>query len=128
MTKEIQIGLLASKLGLKLDQLVRGVIVDLFNGVILDTRVETGRMRGNWQTNIGEPISSETTRLDKITQHERGGGAMDDVAAKVEPGKVNYLSNNIHYVQKWEDVDGMISKNVVRVERNIDLKIKELNR
>ena len=97
-----------------IDQFIRAVTIATFNGVIRDTRVDTGRLRGNWQVTENAPASGEIARLDP------GGNATQaEVARNVKAFTVMYLSNNLPYAKVWEDRDGMIVRNVARVQRNI---------
>lgn len=101
----------AEKTETTLDELSRVIKIKLFQGIIMDTRVDTGRMRGNWQIQTGSPILWETSNKD-------GDRAMNAVVDGVTSG-VDYLSNNVPYVAFWEQHDGMVAKNVLRINRNI---------
>jgi hypothetical protein len=105
---------IAKRMGMTLEQTVRGVQIKLFNGVIMDTRVDTGRLRGNWQTSVGNPILQSIERLDTD-----GTAAMAQVQSTVTVGDVVYLTNNLPYAQVWEERDGMIARNVARLDRTI---------
>jgi hypothetical protein len=105
---------IAKRMGMTLEQTVRGVQIKLFNGVIMDTRVDTGRLRGNWQTSVGNPILQSIERLDTA-----GTAAMAQVQSTVTVGDVVYLTNNLPYAQVWEERDGMIARNVARLDRTI---------
>lgn len=114
MNKVIPMNQLAKVLGQEVDEVIRAVKISLFNGVIRDTRVDTGRMRGNWQTTTGSPAVSDIPRLDKS-----GSSAQAEVRATVKSDTVDFLTNNVPYVEIWEQRDGMVAKNVARIERNI---------
>jgi hypothetical protein len=105
---------IAKRMGMTLEQTVRGIQIKLFNGVIMDTRVDTGRLRGNWQTSVGNPILQSIERLDPA-----GTAAMAQVQNTVTVGDVVYLTNNLPYAQVWEERDGMIARNVARLDRII---------
>lgn len=107
---EIPINRLAEALGTEVEETVRAVKISLFNGVIDDTRVDTGRLRGNWQTTTGGPASGEVDRLG-------GGGAKSEVSGGVTADDVDYLTNNLPYSEVWEERDGMVARNVARLER-----------
>lgn len=102
-----------------LDETVRAIKISVFTGVIMDTRVATGRLRGNWQTSTGSPIASETSREDNVAQGSAGGGAYDDAVAGPTADDVDYLTNNLPYAEVWEERDGMVAKNIARVERAV---------
>lgn len=92
----------------------RATKLALFSGVIDDTRVDTGRLKGNWQTSTGAPKMTEIDRLDKSGE-ETTKEAMDNVTAF----GVDYMTNNLPYAVVYEEKDGMVAKNMARVERNL---------
>lgn len=116
----VNISAWAKKTNLTLDKAVRGITINLFSSVIIDTRVDIGRMRGNWQASIGSPITSETTRTDKT-----GRETIREMQGKVKSGVVNIMTNNVPYAEYWEQQDGMIAKNMARIERNIKAEIRK---
>jgi hypothetical protein len=122
MNKVIPMSQLAAVLGKEVDQVIRATKIALFNGVIRDTRVDTGRLRGNWQTTTGSPAPSEIARLDPS-----GSAAQADVKATVGSDTVDFLTNNLPYAEVWEQRDGMIAKNVARIERNIAEAVRAAN-
>jgi hypothetical protein len=107
-----------------LDQFARAIKIKLFQGVIMDTRVDTGRMRGNWQISTGSPILTETSNKDKLSIGQTGGKAYNDVPNGVTSG-VDYLSNNVPYVAFWEQHDGMVAKNIIRLNRNVKKMLRD---
>jgi len=46
------------------DKIRRAVIIKLFSSVVDDTPVDTGRLRGNWQTSVGKPNNSTLSGKD----------------------------------------------------------------
>ena len=90
----------------------------------MDTRVDTGRMRGNWQISTGSPILTETSNKDKLSIGQTGGKAYNDVPNGVTSG-VDYLSNNVPYVAFWEQHDGMVAKNIIRLNRNVKKMLRD---
>jgi hypothetical protein len=110
----LTIGEWVSKTNRNLDQTMRGIKLSLFKGVIMDTRVDTGRMRGNWQTSTGAPTFTQTTRLD-----QSGNQAIAEAEYAIKPVAVDYLSNNVPYVGVYEELDGMVKKNMARLVTNI---------
>jgi len=115
----------AEKTETTLDQLARVVVIKLFTGIIMDTRVDTGRMRGNWQTSVGAPIIFETQNTDRLSIGQTGGKAYDDVMREVTSGDVVYLTNNVPYVAFWEQHDGMVAKNILRIQSNIKTILRD---
>lgn len=78
----------------------------------MDTRVDTGRLRGNWQTSTGSPITSEIGRLDPTGQQ-----ATQEAQQNVTAFGVDYMTNNLPYAMIWEERDGMIDRNMARIQR-----------
>lgn len=107
-----------------IDETLRSIKLDLFGGIILSTRVDEGRLRGNWQTSNGTPILTTIERLDKIEPGEHGGDAEAEVINTVKGDTTDYLTNNLPYAEYWEEQDGMIAKNMKRVDRVIKKSIK----
>ena len=102
---------------LNMEQFVRAVKIELFTGVIRDTRVDEGRLRGDWQTSTGAPKTDAIDRMDKTKQGQDGGAAQADVINTVTADGVDYLTNNMPYAPVWEREDGMIVKNVARLRQ-----------
>ena len=106
---------IAKRANATLEELTRAVWLDLFSGVINDTRVDLGRMKGNWQTTVGAPAKGEIDRLDKS-----GAETIRDMQSKIGGvNEVTYLTNNVPYVGVWERRDGMVARNLARIETNI---------
>jgi len=112
-------------LDVTLDKAMRAVKIKLFNSIIQDTRVDTGRLRGNWQTSTGSPILNEIDRKDKIEKGTAGGDAQEEVIDTVQGLTTDYMTNNLPYAGVYEEKDGMVSKNMARINRNIKEAIKE---
>ena len=110
----------AKKTNTTLDEAARGITISLFSSIIMDTRVDLGRMRGNWQASIGSPITVETTRTDKS-----GAATVNAMQNKVRSGAVNIMTNNVPYAPYWEQQDGMVAKNMARIERNIKALVRK---
>lgn len=101
--------------GMKTEQVCRAVKISLFNSVIMGTRVDTGRLRGNWQTTTGAPNMSTTDRLDPSGQL---GSA--EVRANVKGFSVDYMTNNLPYAEVYEEKDGMVARNMARITRILE--------
>jgi hypothetical protein len=114
---EIPIGQLARVAGATIDQTVRAIKIELFNGVIRDTRVDTGRARSNWMTTVGAPSSATRQNID-----QSGSDALAEVAATVRADTVDWLSNNLPYIEKLEEMDAMVDRNVARLGRIVSEK------
>ncbi|EIZ2107421.1 HK97 gp10 family phage protein [Salmonella enterica] len=92
-----------------LDGAAKKITIDFFSGVIRDTPVDTGRLRGNWQCTIGEPASGELDVTDK-----QGQETINNMVQTVDTTQrdfVAYLTNNLAYAPVaefglWKDKDG----------------------
>lgn len=80
--------------------------LSLFNRIAALTRVDTGRMRGNWQVSTNTPAAGETGRF------QSAANAQIDPAevAKILPFSATYLTNNVPYILVWEEQDGMVDR------------------
>ena len=105
----------AKKTESTLDEASRAIKLALFSGVIRDTRVRTGRLRGNWQTSTGRPISTTTERLDPA-----GASAIAEVSNNITGSGVDYMTNNLSYSKTWEQRDGMVARNMARIQRTVE--------
>lgn len=118
----------AVKAGDSSDKIVRAVTLSLFNGIILDTPVRDGRLRGDWQTTVGKPASGENGRVDPT-----GRAAMAEVAANTPQGagQETYLTNSMPYAEFIENggsqqaPEGMVKRNVDRIQRNLAREISK---
>lgn len=100
----------------------RVIVIKLFSAVVLDTPVDSGRLRGNWQTTIGSGAKGVLDRLDPS-----GGAAIGEAtsrAANLKGDDSIYLTNNLPYARRIEyegwskkAPEGMVRKNVVRFQR-----------
>lgn len=113
-------GKIAEKIGGDLDKLVRAVKLELFSAVIKDTRVKTGRLRGNWQASTGTGADGVIDRLD-----QSGAQAIADAVKTIKGDTVDYLTNNLPYAEIMEEKDSMVAKNVERVDRILRAKVKK---
>lgn len=108
------------KAGESSDQIVRAVTLSLFNGIIRDTPVDTGRARGNWQTTVGAPASGEIDRVG-------ASASIAEVEANTPTGagQETYLANDLPYIVQLEEgtskqsPQGMVKRNMDRIERNL---------
>jgi hypothetical protein len=114
MSFSVNISKFAANCNATLGEACRAIKLELFSSVILDTRVDTGRMRGNWQTSTGSPILNETEREDK-----EGVETINEAEQNITNFEVDYMTNNVPYAIVWEERDAMIAKNMLRIERNL---------
>ena len=97
----------------------RAMKIELFSGVIRDTRVKTGRLRGNWQLSEGSAASGEIDRASTAP----AGTVPSEQASEIERGSsedgVTYLVNNLPYAIVYEEEDAMVGRNVARLQQNV---------
>lgn len=70
--------------------------LEILSRVVLGTPVDTGRARGNWQTTLGTPATSEIDRLDKIGDPTIDAGSSTINGAPEFP--VIHIANNLPYI------------------------------
>lgn len=116
-----QLEKLAKKGGEDLGELCKAVKIELFSGVVSDTRVATGRLRGNWQIQQNTPASGELERTDKT-----GATVNSEIASQSTEDGVTFFVNNLPYAKVWEERDAMIGRNVAIVGQILKRKAREI--
>ncbi len=121
MSFSTQIGLFV-KQGKKAPKKTRDqVMLKLFKAVIMDTPVDTGRLRGNWQTQHFSPNLSTKSRPSKA-----GSSALSRArkAIKFAPMRNDiFFTNNLPYAEAIENgwfaraPQVMVGKNVLRFKQ-----------
>ena len=111
----------ADKTNKNAEEVATVFIIKLFTGIIYDTRVDTGRLRGNWQCSTGTPILTPIDRLDP-----NGTSTKLEAERTVDGLKVNYLTNNLPYAKRWNDEDGYIETNLARTRRNLREAVRDV--
>jgi len=97
----------------------KAVTLRALSGVVLGTRVDTGRARGNWQVQEGSPPEGH----DPLAYHPSGEGiagghvvVSDDVGEQVILGAsgddIIWLHNGVPYILILEDLDAMVEVTV----------------
>lgn len=112
--------------------ITRTATLGLFQGVVKDTPVDTGRARGGWTTTVGSPGSSPD-REDNVKTGAPGGAAYDEVFERTPEGagQVTYLANDLPYIEALERgysekaANGMVRINMDRVEPMIEAVIRK---
>jgi hypothetical protein len=95
-------------------QVARAVKIELFSGVVSDTRVDTGRLRGNWLIQENAPAEGTKDRVDPS-----GSIVSAEIAEQSTEDGVTYLVNNLPYAAVYEEKDGMVAKNMARIRRTV---------
>ena len=103
------------------ERLRRAVCVELFRSIILDTPVDMGRARGNWQTTTGPANRGVIDRLDKS-----GAATINEMRSNLGKGDVTVtMTNNLPYIRALEyghsskRPEGMVRINIARVRANL---------
>jgi hypothetical protein len=131
----------AKDTGQKLDDVCRAVTITLFKGVIQMTPVGNpstwqsnppqgytgGSARANWQATIGSPATSVSSATDPS-----GGASISAVFTNVKGGQVNYLTNNLPYINRleygaWSNQApaGMVRVSVRRVASSLATEVRK---
>ena len=95
--------------------LVRATALRALRGVVMSTRVDTGRARGNWQMTEGAPAQG----YDEERKDPSGGptiGVGSIVAAAANGKDVIWLHNGVPYIGILEDMDKMVAGNVAALQ------------
>ena len=96
-----QIAAFAEKTERKMDLAFRKITLEMFSRVILNTPVDSGRARANWQVAIGSVPEGVLELEDK--SGTATVSAASAAAADLGTGDVIYLVNNLPYIQKLEN-------------------------
>ncbi len=99
-----QLQAFARKTGRRLEQVDLAIKLSLFNRVLANTRVDKGRLRGNWQVSTGIPAAGEIERLNPAA------GLTPDEISKIQPFSNTILTNNLAYARVWDENDAIISR------------------
>lgn len=83
----------------QMDFFVFTVCMEVTNGVVLKTPVDSGRARANWFPSLNAPAGTVTEKTDRS-----GSSAIASAQglAQQAAGKVFYLSNNLPYIRHLE--------------------------
>lgn len=112
------------------EKTIRGTSISLFRQIIIDTPVITGRLRGNWQASISQPISTETVFVDTSGQQTISKAIA--IANNFKITDVLFLTNNVEYAERVERgypngqrPQGMVAVNTVKFEATIERLAKK---
>lgn len=109
-----------------IEKLRKAIMLELFNSVILDTPVDTGRLRGNWQISTGSPMGDIIDVIDPS-----GKATMLKVEELLDredllKDQEVYLTNNLPYAYRiefdgWSQQapEGMVRRNAIRISNNL---------
>lgn len=113
----------------KVDKVRRASVLELFKLVIYATPVDSGRLRGNWQTTINSPATAQIERSDA-----NGGLALAEAMANLGGLlDVVWFTNNLPYAERIEydgwsrqAPEGMVRKHVAQWRRIVEAKARAL--
>tara|TARA_R110000796_G_scaffold70865_1_gene160823 strand:+ start:3116 stop:3514 length:399 start_codon:yes stop_codon:yes gene_type:complete len=91
----------ADKTDSNLEKVIRGTVLSMTAGIINRTPVDTGRLRGNWQSDINRAPSGDSDTTDKT-----GGIAKSKAKAAINNLKGDntfYFVNNLPYAIAIEE-------------------------
>lgn len=114
---------LTTKGGKDLGELAKAIKIEMFSGAVSDTRVDTGRLKGNWQIQENSPASGELDRIDPS-----GDKVNAEINAGATESGLTYFVNNLPYAQVYEEKDAMVARNILRVKQNIKSMAKKIKR
>ena len=103
------------KLGKKMlaesEKYVRATVLGSASRIIKATPIDTGRLVGNWQSNINSP---KTSKINRTNESAAQVDAKINVL-KLNIGEVYYLSNNLDYAYYIEVQRGMVKTEMARL-------------
>lgn len=111
----------------RIDKVRRASVLELLKLVIFSTPVDTGRLRGNWQTTLNSPAGAAIDRLDL-----GGAAAMADAVANLGSlTDVVWFTNNLPYAERIEydgwskqAPEGMVRRHVASWRRIVEAKAR----
>jgi hypothetical protein len=110
------------------DDIVSGIEIELFNSVIRDTPVDTGRLRGNWFPSVGAEGNETSEDIDPTGQQAQQRSTA--FVSGLSGGRLTYLTNNLPYAVPIEfghsavkAPAGMVRKNVARMQTIVDEQV-----
>ena len=111
------------------EEVARRASFKLFRAIINDTPVDTGTLRGNWQT------SAESPKLNRLKKRSASVAISEALSGSnsLSDEKPIYFTNNLEYAERIEygysrvkSPQGMVRKNLSNVKRYINQSIKEV--
>jgi len=112
---------LASKGGKDLGKLAMAIKIELFSGIVEQTRVDTGRLKGNWQIQENKPTGNILDRKDPS-----GSAVTSEINKGASGDGLTYFTNHLPYAKTYENIDGMVGRSVARVRQIVKDEVKAL--
>ena len=107
------------------DRVKKAASIELFNRVVLDTPVDTGRARANWLVSLHHGGFTPSNRTDAAK-------ALGDIEVEVNGSDLHdtlTLTNNLPYIEKLENGSstqapkGMMKRNVITMANLIKKQV-----
>ena len=92
----------AEKTNRNVEDVIAATSIDLFSRIIMQSPVDSGLLRGNWQPSLNSPIKSKIGAKDASGQGDASIGKMTAVVNQFSGDGSIYLSNNLPYAYKIE--------------------------
>ena len=127
---ELQIKEFENMTAEKSELLFKKVCFDLSNSIIMDTAVDKGTARGNWQPDINS-IQNDVLEIDD----KSGNATVSKVASQtnnLKLGQYFTLTNNLPYILRLEygwskkSPQGMLGINVMRFQNFVNQANKDI--
>jgi hypothetical protein len=134
-TFSLDIKAFAERVEKNADQVISKVCLDLLSDIVLNTPVDTGRARANWQCSIGAPASGEVSYNSDagkgIAAPKESGASAYAIAAGATsvasaPRNIFWITNNLPYINRlefdqWSNQapSGMVRLAINRAERKM---------
>lgn len=125
MSFEDDIKRFADKAEKAAEAVFRGTAIDLFTRIIKRTPIDTGRLRGNWQAALNQPILTETNNKANRALSQAG-----TVTKEAKTTDSIYLTNNLPYAGEIEDGHskqapyGMVKLTIAEFKYLVDRRAK----
>lgn len=100
MSGAVDLSRLVEKANGNIDKAVRQTLVLAAQGVVMNTPVETGRLRSSWGFGVSAPANGPTTTTDKA-----GGATLTKIAQAVQgqsAGPKFYITTALAYARRIE--------------------------
>jgi len=104
------------------DEFIASVEIALFSAVVMDSPVDTGRFRANWQVSLNASEAAQSL-LAKDKSGRPTISKMTSYVDSLSGGRVTYFTNNLPYAVPLEygysgqSPQGMVRKNAARFQR-----------
>jgi len=117
---------IADKSAVDIEVLSVGVKVAIFSDVVFNTRVDTGRLKGNWQIQNNKYTPRTLTTFDKTKKVTMSANSSFKIERGSLPSSITYFTNNLPYAEAWEIKDGMIAKAISKARQDVKEQARKL--